>query len=342
MARLFRLWEKKRGDRRTGSKLFGGVSEAVFSGLLFFFCSILLTALISWQVWKNTPLTLGFWLMAVTLGSLILIGGGGVIYTVLQVGTSAERRSALAKKANDLDLIRDAFHLEKDYPTVPGDANLTNSPGITLAYRLPTADWSGWRLTAAAVFCLAWNGIGASLLVITINKHLADKPEWLLTFFLIPYLVVGVAAIYYFLQLMLAITGIGPTSVEISNHPLVPGETYELYVNQSGGLSVNSLEVKLICVEEATYRQGTDVRTHHEAVYEQLLFREEDFTIEPGMPFEQECSLRIPEGAMHSFQSEHNSVAWKLVVNGDLESWPDYERSFPVIVYPVDRSKDAA
>ena len=36
MRRPFRWWGKKRGQRRTGSKLLGSVGEALFFGLLFF------------------------------------------------------------------------------------------------------------------------------------------------------------------------------------------------------------------------------------------------------------------------------------------------------------------
>jgi hypothetical protein len=37
---------------------------------------------------------------------------------------------------------------------------------------------------------------------------------------------------------------------------------------------------------------------------------------------------------MHSFQSEHNAVHWWLVVRGSLAYWPQFERRFPIIVYP--------
>jgi hypothetical protein len=38
---------------------------------------------------------------------------------------------------------------------------------------------------------------------------------------------------------------------------------------------------------------------------------------------------------MHSFVSAHNSVNWKIVVNGEAEQWPPFVRSFPLIVYPL-------
>ncbi|HMC11219.1 MAG TPA: hypothetical protein VKH44_08005, partial [Pirellulaceae bacterium] len=41
-----------------------------------------------------------------------------------------------------------------------------------------------------------------------------------------------------------------------------------------------------------------------------------------------------PPTAMHSFQSPHNLVRWKLVVRGEAETWPLFERGFPIVVYP--------
>ena len=38
---------------------------------------------------------------------------------------------------------------------------------------------------------------------------------------------------------------------------------------------------------------------------------------------------------MHSFQSRHNVVRWKLVVRGEAEAWPMFERGFPIVVYPA-------
>jgi hypothetical protein len=90
----------------------------------------------------------------------------------------------------------------------------------------------------------------------------------------------------------------------------------------------------LVCQEEATYRQGTDIRTETRIVHEQRIFQGESIRIDPGAPLELRETLRVPEDAMHSFQSSYNAVHWTLVVKGQPESWPAFERSFPVIVHP--------
>jgi hypothetical protein len=60
----------------------------------------------------------------------------------------------------------------------------------------------------------------------------------------------------------------------------------------------------------------------------------EQFEVRHGVPFEARCPLAIPVGVMHSFKSDHNEIAWKIIVKGEVAGWPSFARSFPVIVYP--------
>ncbi|MFV1965501.1 MAG: hypothetical protein ACC628_08780 [Pirellulaceae bacterium] len=79
MRRIFRVWEKKRGHRHTGSRLVGSVGEAIFFGALFLLGSISLAGVASSQLVNPTPEIytpgFGFWLMVLVLGSFVLIGG---------------------------------------------------------------------------------------------------------------------------------------------------------------------------------------------------------------------------------------------------------------------------
>jgi hypothetical protein len=261
------------------------------------------------------------------------LGGGGVILTVFQVGASAERRTALARKAAALDLRRGSESPSR-LPNIPSDANLTNSPGVKLKYRLPIIQSATWRLVFATVFCLIWNGSAAVLLVFTINSFLDDRPEWFLRIFTIPFLAIGGWAIYDFVRQMLIHTGIGPTNIEISGLPLYPGRVRDVYLSQGGHLAMQVLALRLVCEEMATYRQGTNIRTETRIVFDRQIFRKTNFRIEPGIPFEHQVPIEVPFDAMHSFQSEHNAINWKLVVRGEADGWPPYERGFPVIVHP--------
>jgi hypothetical protein len=336
LARRFRLWEKKRGNRRTGSKLWGSAGEALFFAALFLFGSISLTALVTtetsvdaWASWESW-----LWLVGLVLVSLVFIGAGGTIWSILMVGTTAERRRALAKRATDIDLLTDSLPSPREFPNVPRDVNLRNSPGIKLSYRLPITPSPGWKLLAVGVFSLLWNGMVSILIVLAIRKHMEGVPDWYLTALVIPFAAVGITSLYFLFHLLLVATAVGPTSLEVSDHPLYPGRKYRVYLTQAGRLSVKSLTLSLICYEEATYQQGTDTRTERRRVHEQLVFSNDNFEIMPSIPYEHECDMQFAENVMHSFQSDHNAVQWRLVVRGTVEKWPEFERVFPLVVYP--------
>ena len=92
VARSFRLWGKKRGDRRTGSRLIGSLGEAIFFGVLFLLGILALTVVATSQIIHPTPevyqVGFGFWLLILVLGSFVVIGSGGLVFTVLHVGAS--------------------------------------------------------------------------------------------------------------------------------------------------------------------------------------------------------------------------------------------------------------
>jgi len=265
----------------------------------------------------------------------ITIGGGGLIFALVHWSTSAERRSALATRAAQLDPFDNPSVAQKNYPGVPAEGNLTNSPGTALAFRLPVTAAPGWRLFATLVACLVWNGIVFAFAVAAIGRHGRGEPDWLLTLFVVVFGIAGAGLIVYFVRQLLATTGVGPTRIEISQHPLYPGGSYEVFVSQAGRLSIGSLRVLLNCEEKATYRQGTDTRTERRRIFEEELFSQEGFEVHQGLPFEHRLSVRIPESAMHSFKSDHNEIGWSLEVRGAVDGWPDFARVFPVVVYPA-------
>jgi hypothetical protein len=338
VARFFRFLEKKRGRRRTGSNLVGSVGEAAFFGAMFLLGTLSLTALIATEVVEHHPesfaLGLGRWLLILVMSSFVLLGGGGLIWTALRVGTSAERRNVMARQAADIDLVQEALPRPKHYPTLPPYDGLTNSPGVDLAYRLPPSESPGWRLLATTVFAMLWSALVCVLTYWALRGHVTGQPDWIMTVFLLPLWAVCAWSIRYFLQLIWLHTGMGMTTLEISDLPLLPGGTYQVALAQHGHIRVKVLQLWLVCEEEATYQQGTDIRTERREVASQQLFEQLDFEITPAVPFQASCDLPTPASAMHSFHSQHHSITWKLVVRGEAAGWPAFERGFPVVVYP--------
>jgi hypothetical protein len=336
--RWFRLYEKKRGDRRTGSSFQGRFGEAVFFGFLFLLGAALLSNLIFQEVTHPTGaptnIGLGFWLQVLVFLSFVLLGGGGVMWAVVYSRTSAERRSALVNDASRIDLVSPALPPPREYPTVPLETNLINSPGVVLPYRLPTVESPVWGLLAAAIFSLAWNGLTIALTVYATRSWSTARPEWFLTWLLVPFICVGVWAIYFLLRQLVEHTTLGPLIMEISHHPRHAGGHYQLFLSMAGSVRIRSLEVHVMCEEQVEFHQGTDVRHEHADVWRMQIFRAADFRLEPGVTYEQLLDVSIPPGAMHSFQTPHNAVLWKLVVTGSADRWPAFQRSFPVIVQP--------
>jgi hypothetical protein len=266
--------------------------------------------------------------------AFVLIGSARLVYLVLLVGKSAERRSAFAQKAAQLAPFEDPSRALADYPAIPGGLNLTDSPGTTLAFRLPVSSSPNWIMAVTGTVSLLWNGIVAWLLFVAIRGHLRGEHDWLLTLFALGFAAAGVVLIVYAVRHTMITTGIGPTLLEISHQPLRPGVEYQLFVSQNGRLRLRRFEVSLVCEEEATFRHGTDTRKESCRVSDQTLFEREDFEVLRGVPFEVHCNLCLPENVMHSFKSPHNEVNWRFVVRGQVSGWPDFERAFPVLVYP--------
>jgi hypothetical protein len=137
-------------------------------------------------------------------------------------------------------------------------------------------------------------------------------------------------------------TWIGPTLLEISHQPLRPGMEHQLFVSQTGRLRLRRFQVSLVCEEEATFRHGTDTRKESCRVSEETVFEQDGCEVVRGVPFEVHCDIRLAENVMHSFKSAHNEVNWRFVVRGQVSGWPDFERSFPVLVYPGENGNGEA
>lgn len=272
------------------------------------------------------------WLMLVMPVPFIAVGAGGLSYVIWNWGKSAERRAVMAQQSAR----REQFEMtgqEPPFPSVPSPGDLTESPGTTLAFRLPTGE-PGWNLLGLLLLSLVWNSIVAVFLWMAVEGYRRGSPDWLLAMLVAPFALAGAGLVGLFLRQLLAAGGMGPTIVEISEHPLYPGGRFELFIDQSGKLSVQRFRVVLACDEEATYRQGTDARTATRRVYEHEVYCREAFEVQPGAGFQVRASLEIPACAMHSFRAEHNKVCWKLIVSGEAARRGEFERSFLLHVYP--------
>jgi hypothetical protein len=272
------------------------------------------------------------WLWLLIPISLVAVGGGGLALSVLRWRTSEERLAALTQRAATLDIFEHPLpHAHP--PGVPRVDHQTNSPGTQLAYRLPPEGAPALRLIGAWTLCAVWNAIALAFLVLAAGNHLRGSPNWQLDVLALPAAGVGGWLVYWLFRQTRDAAAAGPTFVEISDHPLRPGQTYQLLVSHPVRAPLD-LTVSLICEEEACYRQGTDVRVEILRVHQQPIHPEDPAAGEPESPIGRKCPLAIPADAMHSFKSAHNEIRWSLLVCGTQANRAIVHRTFPVVVFP--------
>lgn len=330
---------KKRGDRASAPRFWGGLGEATFFASLALLGVMLLSIVVTLQVTHTSgdQLYLGWFRfsLAILIGvALIFLGAFRVIATGWFLGTSVERRSALAKRASGMELISDSRFRVREYPNVPTGGNITDSPGIRYSYRLPISRSPVWRFFLATAIAMGALALASVLVILAIENSISGKFEWLVSVAAVIFLCGAGISIYYFAYELFLQIGIGPTIVEISEHPLYPGCTFQVFLSQTGRLMLRRIEFVLVCEEEATYNQGTNFRSEANRVFRKLILRETKLRIDPDQPFQRSCEVTIPSRAMHSFQAPCNTVRWKLAVRGVAIGWSKFERRFPVVVYP--------
>jgi len=347
MPRFPRPWSKKRGDRLLSGILPGIVGEVAFFAFLFlvgvFVLSLVLIEQFAPEQAAKVPTDaletdLSIWVFGILSLVAIATGGAGLWVRIGGQRSSDERRSMLAERAEQIESealqqLGSPADSKASMPSVPAGTYLTDSPGERLRFRL-AADLPADMLAGAALLALLWNSVWFVLLAVVVAGFLERNPRPIVAAALIPFGWIGYWSFKRFLTQLRQRIGIGPTIVEISDHPLRTGEVYFLYVCQTGRCRLKRLSVDLVCQEESFYRQGTDLRIERSEAYRQVLCQAREIVVDAETPWEQQLEFSLPDNAMHSFVAAHNAIRWKLVVQGETRPWPSFCRSFPVIVHP--------
>ena len=329
-----RLFVKKRGTRRTGSRWAGEVAEGLLSagliaagafGLYWLIHKVVTVQGAGWWPWFAMVIPV----------ALFVYGVIGLVGLLWRRAASTERRAAAVRNATGWELpgiVASPNH--PALPSVPAIDAVTDSPGIRLAYRLPIDAASGWVSFTMAAVCLGWNTL-VGLFVVQVIRMDNDKAKWLLASLMIPFVLGGIWTLVELARQVLLNMAVGTTRVEISQHPFQPGAAYQGFVSQTGRLHVRWLNVQLVCDEQAIHQQGTDTRRAICRVHRSTLYSQRKFDITQQQAFEATFDISVPESAMHSFVSSHNAVMWALLVRGRMARWGDFERRFPIYVYPA-------
>lgn len=180
----------------------------------------------------------------------------------------------------------------------------------------------------AAVF---WNGLVSVFVFHAFESFQVHEPEWGLTLFLVPFVLVGLGLLGFFLYQLLGLWN--PTLRVTSAAGGVPlGEELALewaFTGQTGRLQ--SLSIVLEGEESATYRRGTDTLTDR-SVFARLPVLETSSSAEIASG---SARVRLPANSMHTFGGGNNAIAWKLHFHGVIPRFPDVVEDYEIEVWPL-------
>jgi hypothetical protein len=184
------------------------------------------------------------------------------------------------------------------------------------------------KVFGAFVFAALWNGLVSVFVWQAIKSWQSGRPDWFLTLFIIPFVLVGIASIGAVGYFLLAVANPRPRLTLTPGRPRL-GETLQLqwrFTGRSGRMS--HLRIFLEGREEATYQRGTNTYTDKE-VFATVDFV--DTTADWEMP-RGTAELVIAEDTMHSFEADSNKIVWEIKVAGDIARWPDVQQNFPITI----------
>ena len=187
------------------------------------------------------------------------------------------------------------------------------------------------KLAGSLFIALFWNGIVSVFVWQAWKSWERGQPDWFLTIFLVPFVLVGLGAFVFVGHFALALANPRPRLTVDAAAPCL-GDRLGIDWQFSGRASrIRRLRIVLEACEEATYRRGTDTHTDREVFASHVLVdTANDWEIPHGSG-----ALVIPDDTMHSFEAPANKIVWELKVSGEIARWPDVDESFPVTVHPI-------
>jgi hypothetical protein len=322
-----------------GRGWWSGMVEATVASVLILFGVALLVATLTANILSPVHTDFYSWILNYCLQPVLAIamtaiGGLMVVKALWNVGSSAERRGAFVSRANQLELVNEIRRRRGDLPSVPSQ---NNGPvkGTHLNFRVLPSRQGLWGLATAGVLSLSFVVIVAVLLVTAYAKWSMGRTDWVAGLLVIPIFVATGWSFYRFVKQLLKTTSVGPTVVELQRYPVVPGVANRIFLSQSGRFRLKLLEVRLACIEEATFNQGTNTMTERLCVYSRRLFRKRGIALGSKNPFRTSFEFSLPAGAMHSFQTSSNRITWQIEIHLKTKGLPQVTKNFEIIVIPV-------
>ncbi len=190
------------------------------------------------------------------------------------------------------------------------------------------------KLFGIILMALFWNGIVSIFVWQAIKGFQRGRPDWFLTIFMVPFVLVGLLLIFGIFYQFLSM--FNPRIELTLNRGLQLGSTAEVSWLARGRVSaLQNLKFTLEGKEEVHYRRGTSNYVDKET-FATIPIRELTSTIDMRAG---SASLEIPAIQMHSFDAPNNKVLWIIRAKGGIAFWPDVNEEFSVNVAPLSPEK---
>lgn len=265
---------------------------------------------------------LSLWALLMLIPVVLLAIGFGGLYAMARSASRKRDRSRGIGERRTGDVDADAHELDW-LPDCDYDAGPVRLK--------PTLGRFG-KLVGVVFFATFWNGIVSIFVYQAVQSHLRGNPEWFLTIFMVPFVLVGLVAIGAVVHQLLAL--LNPrVELTVSSATVTPGEQLEIAWDLVGRVSkVKMLRITFEGREEATYTRGTNTVTDKNTFATfNIVDTDDSNTIDTGRAL-----LTLPRGAIHSFEASNNKIIWSIKVRGEIRYWPDINSQYTVVVRPVD------
>ena len=204
------------------------------------------------------------------------------------------------------------------------------SPKVPHTLRPKTGRWV--RLVMITLVALFWNGVISVFLHELYLSFMHGNPNWFLTLFMTPFVLVGLALVIGIFYQALTLATPMPT-LELERYPLHLGEDCRLNWSFQGRVSrIQEMEIFLVGREEASYRRGTNTSTDVHVFYERSLIQSSYHRqVAKG-----QVKFRVPAKSVPTFTAANNRIVWTVKIHGTIDRWPDVREDFELLVLPLE------
>jgi hypothetical protein len=188
-----------------------------------------------------------------------------------------------------------------------------------------------WAVLLGVIFiCLFWNGIVSAFVVEVVSGWRAGHPDWWLTLFMVPFVVIGLGFVGAVLYCLLALLNPRPR-LTVTPGAVPLGGTLQVQWNLAGRAGVlQNLRLRLEGFEEVT--PAGDGSNIAKSIFADLEIAN---VTTPREIRSGEARVTVPAGLVPSFAGGNHKIIWAIHVHGPIALRPDVKEVFPVTVLPA-------